>query len=136
MRPAKLSGSPTPPGRIRIIMKSSLSLLLPSQQYPEHASSPSQACDQKFPRSSATNELEKLTRTVIDGINSQSYRAIQNMMAKSYKADLDDITQSSSYDENETQFRQLSTKNPEYRVEVVNVEADVDEDGQYAIGEF
>lgn len=58
------------------------------------------------------------------------------MMAKSYKADLDDITQSSSYDENETQFRQLSTKNPEYRVEVVNVEADVDEDGQYAIGEF
>lgn len=111
----------------------SLSLLLPS---PCQRTATAATRHHRFAKTPATTELETLTRTVIDGINSRSYHTIQNLVASSYKADLDDISHSTSYDENVTQFMQMRTRNPEYRVEVVDVEADVDEESGYAIGEL
>ncbi|KAF2169529.1 hypothetical protein M409DRAFT_19942 [Zasmidium cellare ATCC 36951] len=111
---------------------SSLALLLPPASTNEN-NSPSYPTDQKFAQTPATSELETLTRTVIDAINARSYQPIHNLVASTYKADLDDISRSDSYDQDVTQLWNLSSDNPGYRVEVMEVEADVDERGGYAI---
>lgn len=112
---------------------SSLSLLLPPTAKEEGKPS-LEVPDQKFSQTSAGSELETLTRTVIDALNARSYQPIHNLVADKYMADLDDISQVNSYDQNVTQFSKMSSTNPNYRLEVLEVQPDVDEENGFAIG--
>lgn len=120
-----MSSSPSP--------TSSLSLLLPTSEAEQGDSLP-RVRDQKFSHTQATSELETLTRTVIDALNARSYQPIHDLVAPKYSADLDDISQVDSYDQNVNQFLNLSSTNPGYHLEVIEVQADVDEQSGYAIG--
>lgn len=112
---------------------SSLSLLLPPTAREEVNPSP-EVPDQKFSQTRAASELETLTRTVIDALNARSYQPIHDLVADKYTADLDDISREASYDQNVTQFYEMSSNNPNYHLEVIEVQPDVDEESGYAIG--
>lgn len=94
---------------------------------------PPQDC--KVERSETALILETNTRAVIDSINGRNYQAARNLVASTYKADLDDITKTTSIADSEAHYEKYMQQNPEYHLEVVNVEADVDDKTGYAIGE-
>jgi hypothetical protein len=86
-------------------------------------------------KSATAVELEGLSRTVIDAMNTRSFDKIKQLVGSKYRANIDGLPKSNSYKDNETDYQRLMMKDPEYRIEVVNVEADVDERADYAIGE-
>lgn len=79
-------------------------------------------------------ELEKNSRAVIESINNRSFKAPKELVASNYKSDIDELPKTTSYEENEQDFRKVAEENPEYQIEIVDVCADVDEDTGFAIG--
>lgn len=106
---------------------SSLSILMP-----KYEQAPNQE-QKKLDRTATELELERLSRAVIDSINNRSFQAPKKLVAKNYRADIDELPKTNDYDENEKDFRRVAKENPEYHIDVIDVTPDVDEVSGYAI---
>ncbi|KAF7191532.1 hypothetical protein HII31_07034 [Pseudocercospora fuligena] len=106
---------------------SSLSILMPKYEQAQNPES------KKQDRTATELELERLSRAVIDSINNRSFQAPKKLVAKNYRADIDELPKTNDYDENEKDFRRVAKENPEYHIDVIDVTPDVDEVSGYAI---